>query len=303
MSHEIRTPMNGVLGMVEVLERQGLNEAQQQTVSTIRASGNALLHIIDDILDFSKIEGGRLELEAIPFSLNGLVSTMLETFRPQVIAKGLALDAEIDSGSQDALIGDPNRVRQILFNLLSNAIKFTERGRIRVHVNTAALGEGNTRVALAVADTGIGLNAEQLGRLFQPFVQADSSITREFGGTGLGLSIVRRLAQIIGGDVAVESSPGAGSTFTVTLTLHAAPADSPLKSLLKPVARTPVNVAARSEGPRVLVVDDHPVNNSSFLGSPPTVCPVAPMLWQHGRARATPQSWLISICRVWMATS
>ena len=265
MSHEIRTPMNGVLGMVEVLERQGLNEAQQQTVSTIRESGNALLHIIDDILDFSKIEGGRLELEAIPFSLNGLVSTMLETFRPQVIAKGLTLDAEIDSGSQDVLIGDPNRVRQILFNLLSNAIKFTERGRIRVHVNTAALGEGNTRVALAVADTGIGLNAEQLGRLFQPFVQADSSITREFGGTGLGLSIVRRLAQIMGGDVAVESSPGAGSTFTVTLRVHAAPADSPLKLLLKPVARTPVNVAARSEGPRVLVVDDHPVNREVLV--------------------------------------
>jgi CheY-like chemotaxis protein/HPt (histidine-containing phosphotransfer) domain-containing protein len=109
------------------------------------------------------------------------------------------------------------------------------------------------------------LNAEQLGRLFQPFVQADSSITREFGGTGLGLSIVRRLAQIMGGDVAVESSPGAGSTFTVTLTLHAAPADSPLKSLLKPVARTPVNVAARSEGPRVLVVDDHPVNREVLV--------------------------------------
>jgi CheY-like chemotaxis protein/HPt (histidine-containing phosphotransfer) domain-containing protein len=263
MSHEIRTPMNGVLGMVEVLERQGLNEAQQQTVSTIRESGNALLHIIDDILDFSKIEGGRLELEAIPFSLNGLVSTMLETFRPQVIAKGLTLDAEIDSGSQDALIGDPNRVRQILFNLLSNAIKFTERGLIRVHVSTAALGEGNTRVALAVSDTGIGLNAEQLGRLFQPFVQADSSITREFGGTGLGLSIVRRLAQIMGGDVAVESSPGAGSIFTVTLVLSAAPADSPLRSLPEPVGKKPVHVA--SEGPRVLVVDDHPVNREVLV--------------------------------------
>ena len=143
------------------------------------------------------------------------------------------------------------------------AAKFTERGRIRVHVNTAALGEGNTRVALAVADTGIGLNAEQLGRLFQPFVQADSSITREFGGTGLGLSIVRRLAQIMGGDVAVESSPGAGSTFTVTMTLRAAPADSPLKSLPKPVAGTPVDVG--SEGPRVLVVDDHPVNREVLV--------------------------------------
>src|SRR5215472_16551117 len=138
MSHEIRTPMNGVLGMIEVLERQGLSETQQRTVSTIRDSGKALLHIIDDILDFSKIESGRLELEEIPFSLSTLVATTLETFRPQVIAKDLSLNAEIDAGSQDALIGDPTRVRQILSNLLSNAIKFTERGGVRVQVSTAA---------------------------------------------------------------------------------------------------------------------------------------------------------------------
>ena len=266
MSHEIRTPMNGVLGMIEVLERQGLSVAQQRTVSTIRDSGKALLHIIDDILDFSKIEAGRLELEAIPFSLSTLVTTTLEAFRPQVIAKHLSLDAEIDAGSQDALIGDPTRVRQILSNLLSNAIKFTEHGGVRVHVSTAALGEGNTRATVAVADTGIGLSAEQRARLFEPFVQSDSSITREFGGTGLGLSIVRRLAQIMDGDVAVESTPGAGSIFTVTLTLHAAPADSPLKSLPKPLARVmPVSVGAQSEGPRVLVVDDHPVNREVLV--------------------------------------
>src|SRR6516164_5551154 len=265
MSHEIRTPMNGVLGMIEVLERQGLNDAQLRTVSTIRDSGKALLHIIDDILDFSKIEAGRLELEAIPFSLSTLVTTTLEAFRPLVIAKDLSLDAEIDTGSQDALIGDPTRVRQILSNLLSNAIKFTEHGGVRVHVSTTALGEGNTRATVAVADTGIGLSAEQRARLFEPFVQADSAITREFGGTGLGLSIVRRLAQIMGGDVAVESTPGAGSIFTVTLTLRAAPADSPLKSLLKPLAKAPVRVGARSDGPRVLVVDDHPVNREVLV--------------------------------------
>src|SRR6516165_3056289 len=265
MSHEIRTPMNGVLGMIEVLERQGLSATQQRTVSTIRDSGKALLRIIDDILDFSKIEAGRLELEAIPFSLSTLVTTTLEAFRPQVIAKGLSLDAEIDAGSQDALIGDPTRVRQILSNLLSNAIKFTEHGGVRVHVSTTPLGEGNTRATVAVADTGIGLSAEQLARLFEPFVQADSSITREFGGTGLGLSIIRRLAQIMNGDIAVESTPGAGSIFTVTLTLRAAPADSPLKSLLKPLAKAPARVGARSEGPRVLVVDDHPVNREVLV--------------------------------------
>ena len=260
MSHEIRTPMNGVLGMIEVLERQGLNEAQQRTVSTIRESGKALLHIIDDILDFSKIEAGRLELEDIPFSLSGLVTATLESFRPQVVAKGLTLETEIDTGSQEALVGDPTRVRQILSNLLSNAIKFTQRGGVRLRVATAALGEGKTRVTLAVADTGVGLGAEQLAKLFEPFVQADNSITREFGGTGLGLSIVRRLAQIMGGDVEGESAPGVGSIFTVTLALRAAPALSPLKSMLQPVAGTLVNLAARSAEARVLVVDDHPVN-------------------------------------------
>jgi signal transduction histidine kinase/FixJ family two-component response regulator len=265
MSHEIRTPMNGVLGMVEVLERQGLNDAQQRTVSTIRDSGRALLHIIDDILDFSKIEAGRLELEAIPFSLSGLVTATLETFRPQVLAKGLTLEAEIDADSQDALVGDPTRVRQILSNLLSNAIKFTQHGGVRVRAGTAALGEGNARVTLAIADTGVGLGAEQLAKLFEPFVQADSSITREFGGTGLGLSIVRRLAQVMGGDVEGESAPGAGSTFTVTLALRAAPASSPLKSMLQPVAAMPANVAARSGGARVLVVDDHPVNREVLM--------------------------------------
>ena len=265
MSHEIRTPMNGVLGMIEVLERQGLSAAQQRTVSTIRDSGQALLRIIDDILDFSKIEAGRIELETIPFSLSTLVTTTLETFRPQAIAKGLSLDAEIDAGSQDALIGDPTRVRQILSNLLSNAIKFTEHGRVRVHVTTTALGEGNTRATVCVADTGIGLSAEQVASLFEPFVQADSSITREFGGTGLGLSIIRRLAKIMNGDVTVESTPGAGSIFTVTLTLRAAPADSPLKSLLKPLAKAPARVGARLEGPRVLVVDDHPVNREVLV--------------------------------------
>jgi signal transduction histidine kinase/FixJ family two-component response regulator/HPt (histidine-containing phosphotransfer) domain-containing protein len=266
MSHEIRTPMNGVLGMIEVLERQGLTKNQRRIIVTMRESAQALLRIIDDVLDFSKIEAGRLELEATPFSLSRLVEGVLDTFRPQVLAKGLTLDAEIDAGSQDALVGDPTRVRQILFNLLSNAIKFTEHGGVRVRAGTLPLGGGSTRATLAVADTGIGLGAEQLARLFQPFVQADSSTTRQFGGTGLGLSIVQRLAQAMGGDVAIESAPGVGSTFTVTLTLHAAPADSPLKALLRPVARPSARVAARpGEGPRVLVVEDHPVNREVLV--------------------------------------
>jgi signal transduction histidine kinase/CheY-like chemotaxis protein/HPt (histidine-containing phosphotransfer) domain-containing protein len=266
MSHEIRTPMNGVLGMIEVLERQGPTKDQRRIIATIRQSAQALLRIIDDVLDFSKIEAGRLELEATPFSLSDLVEGMLDTFRPQVLAKGLTLDAEIAAGSEDALVGDPTRVRQILFNLLSNAIKFTDNGGVRVRAGTLPLGGGSTRATIAVTDTGIGLGVEQLARLFQPFVQADSSTTRQFGGTGLGLSIVQRLAQAMGGDVAVESVPGVGSTFTVTLTLHAAPADSPLKTLLRPITRTSARSDARpSEGPRVLVVEDHPVNREVLV--------------------------------------
>ena len=166
---------------------------------------------------------------------------------------------KIEAGSDDALLGDPTRVRQILFNLLSNALKFTERGGVRVCAGTAPLGAGRTRVTLAVSDTGIGLDAEECARLFKPFAQADTSTTRRFGGTGLGLSIVRRLARAMGGDVAVESAPGTGSTFTVTLTLHAAPADLPLKTLLRPTKASPT-FARRGSAPPVLVVDDHPVN-------------------------------------------
>src|SRR5262249_10883391 len=207
MSHEIRTPMNGVLGMMEVLDRQGLDAGQRRTVATMRDSAQALLRIIDDVLDFSKIEAGRLELESTVFSLSGLIDGVLSTFQAQATAKGLVLSGQVEPGSDDTLIGDPTRVRQILFNLLGNALKFTERGSITVRAASAPLGGGRTRVTLTVADTGIGIDEALRKRLFQPFAQADSSTTRKFGGTGLGLSIVRRLAQLMDGDVVAESVP------------------------------------------------------------------------------------------------
>ena len=251
MSHEIRTPMNGVLGIMEVMEQQGLTNNQRPLVATMRDLAQALLRIIDDILDFSKIEAGRLELETTAFSLSSLVGGAVETFRPHVIAKGLTVEAEIDPGSDDALIGDPTRIRQILFNLLSNAVKFTDRGGIRVRAGTAPLGGGQTQVMLAVEDTGIGLDDAQRTRLFQPFSQADSSTTRRYGGTGLGLSIVRRLAQLMGGDVALETTPGVGSTFTVSFVVFAAPATSPLVSLLRADAKAaaPLPFLATTAGP------------------------------------------------------
>jgi CheY-like chemotaxis protein len=267
MSHEIRTPMNGVLGMMDVLERQGLNQSQRHSVATMRDSAQALLRIIDDVLDFSKIEAGRLELEATAFSLSGLIDGVISTFHNQAAAKRLSLDSEIDAGSDDVLVGDPTRVRQILFNLLGNALKFTERGSVRVRAATVPLGAGATRVTLAVRDTGIGLDDEQRARLFRPFAQADSSTTRRFGGTGLGLSIVRRLAELMDGSVAVESKPGVGSEFTVTLTLRTAPSDSPLKTLLRPAAELAADNGhvRHGDAPRVLVVDDHPVNREVLV--------------------------------------
>jgi CheY-like chemotaxis protein/HPt (histidine-containing phosphotransfer) domain-containing protein len=177
--------------------------------------------------------------------------------------------AAVAPGSTDALVGDPTRVRQILFNLLGNALKFTDRGGAMIRARTEPLGEGGTRVLLSVSDTGIGMNDAQQQRLFLPFSQADSSTTRRFGGTGLGLSIVRRLAQLMAGDVSAESSPGGGSTFTVTLNLMAAPADSPLIDL--PLLDRLPGEAAGSIAPtnfsgnRVLVVDDHPINRDVLV--------------------------------------
>src|SRR5690349_322271 len=222
MSHEIRTPMNGVLGMIEVLERQGLSVPQQQTVATMRDSAQALLRIIDDVLDFSKIEAGKLNLEQTTFSLSALMDQVRQTFLPLAEAKGLTVTSVVDPGSHDALIGDPTRVRQILFNLVGNALKFTDRGGIVLRASTAPRGGERTRVTLVVQDSGVGLSEEERSRLFRPFSQADSSTTRRFGGTGLGLSIVRRLAELMEGTVTVDSALGRGSTFTVELTLIAA---------------------------------------------------------------------------------
>ncbi|MGQ0583768.1 MAG: ATP-binding protein [Reyranella sp.] len=225
VSHEIRTPMNGVLGMIDVLERTPLSLEQRESLGTVRYSASSLLRIIDDILDFSKIEAGRLDLETLELSTVELIEGTAETLAPQAAAKGLKLAAYVAPGVPDRVIGDPLRLQQILFNLLGNAIKFTEKGSVRLVLEQAPGendGKGAVRLRIRVADTGIGLTAEQRERLFQPFVQADSSTTRRFGGTGLGLSIVRRLAEAMQGDVVVESEAGIGSTFIVSVALVAA---------------------------------------------------------------------------------
>jgi signal transduction histidine kinase/CheY-like chemotaxis protein len=227
VSHEIRTPMNGVLGMIDVLERSPLSVEQREALGTVRYSASTLLRIIDDILDFSKIEAGRLDLESLEFSTVELIEGVAETLAPQAAAKGLKLAAYVAAGVPERVTGDPLRLQQILFNLLGNAIKFTETGSVRLSLETA----GGQALCIKVVDTGIGLSREQQSRLFQPFVQADSSTTRRFGGTGLGLSIVRRLAEAMQGGVDVLSEPGEGATFMVTIRLGEASRAAPRAEL------------------------------------------------------------------------
>ena len=174
----------------------------------MRQSAQGLLRIIDDVLDFSKIDAGRMDIEAAPFSLSELVAATVKTMLPQARRKHLELSAEPSSAGPDRVIGDPTRVRQILFNLVGNAIKFTDRGFVRINAISRAEGDGSVLASLMVTDSGIGMDETTRARLFEPFMQADSSTTRRFGGTGLGLSIVRRLAQLMGGDVDVETAPG-----------------------------------------------------------------------------------------------
>jgi signal transduction histidine kinase/CheY-like chemotaxis protein/HPt (histidine-containing phosphotransfer) domain-containing protein len=263
VSHEIRTPMNGVLGMMEVLERSPLAPAQARSVAVMRESAQGLLRIIDDILDFSKIEAGRMDIEALPFSLSELVAGTVEAMLPQARQKRLALFADPPGAGPDWVTGDPVRVRQILFNLVGNAIKFTDRGFVRASADSRAEADGRVLVTLSVADSGIGIDEATRTRLFEPFTQVDSSTTRRFGGTGLGLSIVRRLAQLMGGDVAVESAPGEGSRFTVTLGL----AEAGLASdSAETTGRHPAPVLTSRPGAgRLLVADDHPVNLEVIL--------------------------------------
>ena len=254
MSHEIRTPMNGVIGTLQLLSDTELGPAQQEYVTTAHKSAHSLLTILNDILDLSKIEAGKLNIELIPLDLREIVSELVTLHAMTAEEKVIQLHADIDEQLPQVLIGDPTRIRQVLANLVSNALKFTEKGHVLIRISVVSREGDNADIRMEVEDTGVGIQEEVIGKLFNEFTQADGSTTRKYGGTGLGLAIVKQLVEMMHGQFGVESIPGKGSTFWFRVPLKIS-----TEQTMKPSPDQQREHKGQLSG-HVLLVEDNPIN-------------------------------------------